>query len=155
MNCIGTYDWTVLGGDLPGMAAIGKLLDMGENESRICWIDRQFTVTVPSCERTLAHFLYSSPSLRYCECDHAPPDQALNWILEHLYHTVDSRQMVVEGISPDGNEWQVGSLRSKRVIVAGGNESGNLAPGLLALASSTKLSKVHQLLNRHLPALSH
>lgn len=155
MKSEGCCEWVVLGAGLYGLAVVGKLLDMGESESSICWIDQTFSVGDPSCGRELKHFLYASPSLRYSECDSAPVQHALDWIVQHLSQTVNSLQIQVDAVSPKGHLWEVGPMVSRRVILTGEDQTGALAPGLFALGRDLQLKDVMKVLNRALPELSH
>ncbi|MCI5052673.1 MAG: pyridine nucleotide-disulfide oxidoreductase [Simkaniaceae bacterium] len=71
--------WTVVGAGPAGIAAVGKLLDLGIEGKEIAWIDPKFGVgdfgakwhSAPSYTKvsSFLRFLYSCPSFNYSECD--------------------------------------------------------------------------------------
>lgn len=151
-----TYDWAVVGAGPAGIAAVGKLIDAGIEPLNIVWIDPTFNVGdfgtkwrhVSSNTKVdlFLKFFQSCLSFKQSRCtttfaiENLDPEQTcflslaaepLQWISDHLKHSVHTIYDHVQHLKPIGNAWQLSLLKSqvqaRRVIMAQGSEPKSLA----------------------------
>jgi hypothetical protein len=150
-----TFAWAVIGAGPAGIAAIGKLLDLGVDPKKIAWIDPEFNVgdfgtrwrNVSSNTRVelFIRFFEGCSSFQYAsspdfEINEINPTQTcfltlaadpLQWITDHLKNTVHSIQGKVLHLKLNERHWHLNvdnvALRAKNVILATGSEPKSLS----------------------------
>jgi cation diffusion facilitator CzcD-associated flavoprotein CzcO len=143
-----TYAWTVIGAGPAGIAAVGKLLDLGIAERDIAWVDPSFaagdlgakwrSVSSNTKVRTFLEYLHGAKSFRFSEAPAMPltetdPEETcalalvadpLRWITDHLRERVDTFETTATRLALRNRLWQIetGSqpLASANVILAVG-----------------------------------
>lgn len=150
------FEWVVVGAGPAGIAAIGKLLDVGINPSAIAWIDPKFLVgdfaaswqhvmsntPVSSFRKfynhcqsfqypTMANSFLIEKSLADNNCPLMIAAQPLSWITQHLKQKVASIQDEVLQITPHNLGWQLTLLsqsviNTKKIILAVGANAKEL-----------------------------
>lgn len=153
------FAWAVVGAGPAGIAAVGKLLDLGIDPQKIAWIDPAFSVgdfgtlwrEVSSNTRValFTRFFEACSAFQYA----ASPDfeikkidpnstctlsfaaEPLQWITAHLKDTVYSIQGKVQQLKLFDRHWHLtignSELQAKNVILATGAEPKSLSfPGV-------------------------
>ena len=149
------YIWTVVGAGPAGIAAVGKLLDNGQNPEAIAWIDPLFragdlgakwsNVSSNTKVSRFEAFLRDCESFNYSKTD-APfsirrldPNQTcqlyhivepLVWITDQLLKRVNSKKTKVLSLSFENMQWRVRVesevITAKNVILAIGSKQKSL-----------------------------
>ena len=149
------FQWAIVGAGPAGIAAVGRLLDVGIDPSSILWLDPQFNVgDLGACWQNVSSnttvklfikFLESSPSFSYQEApiefqlNHLPRQatcllkqvvEPLKWVSTHLCTKVITDKAMVHSLALSERIW---SLRSNshtyyadNVILATGAMPHNL-----------------------------
>ncbi|MBA2656553.1 MAG: pyridine nucleotide-disulfide oxidoreductase [Tatlockia sp.] len=124
------YQWTVVGAGPAGIAAIGKLLDLGISGTDLLWVDPQFkvgdlgslwkNVSSNTKVRRFVDFLNAAESFNFQNADrdfrlnHLDPeetcclsdvDDALNWVSKQLMQKVNSEKALIQQISLSQRRW--------------------------------------------------
>lgn len=149
------YEWTVIGAGPAGIAAVGKLLDLGIAGKQIAWIDRTFTVgdfgtlwrNVPSNTRVklFIQFLNACQSFNYSnsasafEINRIDPEttcslcvmaEPLQSVTDNLKNTVNAITAFAENLFFINHTWHIGleksTIQAKNVILAIGAEPKSL-----------------------------
>jgi thioredoxin reductase len=149
------YEWAIIGAGPAGIAAVGKLLDLGIPAQDIAWIDPAFTVgdfgtlwrNVPSntAVNLFIKFLYACNSFKYEQCphdfalNHAPKNKTcdlslmadpLQWVTSQLKAQVVTIQDLAESLTLEQRAWHIqlklGALVAKNVILATGADPKTL-----------------------------
>ena len=143
-----TYAWTVIGAGPAGIAAVGKLLDLGVADRDIAWIDPSFaagdlgakwrSVSSNTIVATFLEYLNGSKAFRFSEAPAMPltetdPEETcalalvadpLRWITGQLRERVDTFETTATGLSLENRQWQIDTehqdLTSDNVILAVG-----------------------------------
>ncbi len=143
-----TYAWTVIGAGPAGIAAVGKLLDLGISDRDIAWIDPSFaagdvgarwrSVSSNTKVGTFLEYLNGAKSFRFSEAPPMPltetdPEETcalalvadpLTWITGHLRTRVDIFETTATGLVLANRRWQIETeqqhLTSANVILAVG-----------------------------------
>ena len=152
------YTWTVIGAGPAGIAATGKLLDLGVAPERIAWIDPCFAAgdlggkwrAVPGNTPVsmFLEYLEGAASFRYRDAprfelaDVDPRDTCplgmvadpLVWITDHLAGRVRTVRGMADELTLRDRRWTVttdrGTITSEKVILAVGSTAKSLAcPG--------------------------
>lgn len=150
-----TYEWCVVGAGPAGIAAVGKLLDVGVPAKAIAWIDPLFQVgdfgtiwrNVPSNTKVklFTKFLETCESFDYKNCDknfelnRLDPEKTchlrymadpLQWVSNHLKDKVHAIQDTAENFHMKNRTWEIklknSAIRAKNAILAMGAEPKNL-----------------------------
>ena len=146
-----TYQWAVIGAGPAGIAALGKLLDLGVPEKQIAWIDPGFTVGdlgakwqhVSSNTRVdlFLKFLQGYAAFEYDKCPHTYPLHQLDkeatcllkyaveplaWVTARLQAKVATFNSLALKLKMQHGHWQVtlenDNIQSKNVVLAVGSE---------------------------------
>lgn len=145
------YDWLVVGAGPAGIAAIGKLLDVGIAPKQIAWIDPAFQVgdfgtrwtNVPSNTRVglFQKFFHACKAFKFekvapdFDIYQLPDDDTcqlifaakpLQWISDHLKETVHAIKGEVTHLSFNERHWEIQTnaapFTAKNVILALGSD---------------------------------
>jgi len=144
-----SFQWAVVGAGPAGMAAVGKLLDNNIAADAILWLDPQFkvgdlgqfwsNVSSNTTVKRFNDFLEAADSFAYpkaaddFELSRLPPQntcqlsqvvEPLQWISNHLIHTVCAEKAWIEKIWLSERHWHLQSLSTvylaQNVILATG-----------------------------------
>jgi len=143
-----TYAWTVIGAGPAGIAAVGKLLDLGVAGRDIGWIDPSFEagdlgakwrpVSSNTKVGTFLEYLNGAKSFRFAEAPPMPlaetdPEETcalalvadpLRWITDRLRERVVTFETTATGLVLENRQWRVETeqlnLASANVILAVG-----------------------------------
>ncbi len=143
-----TYEWTVIGAGPAGIAAVGKLLDLGVADKDIAWIDPAFgagdlgakwrSVSSNTKVGAFLEYLHGARAFRFSEAPPMPlaeidPDETcalalvadpLLWVTERLRERVDAFETTATGLILENRQWQIATeqqvLTSSNVILAVG-----------------------------------
>jgi cation diffusion facilitator CzcD-associated flavoprotein CzcO len=143
-----TYAWTVIGAGPAGIAAVGKLLDLGIADRDIAWIDPSFEagdlgakwrpVSSNTKVGTFLEYLNGAKSFRFSEAPRMPlaetdPEETcalalvaepLKWITERLRERVDTFPTTATELVLQNRRWRIETeqqdLTSANVILAVG-----------------------------------
>ena len=143
-----TYVWTVIGAGPAGIAAVGKLLDLGIAGKDIAWIDPAFaagdlgakwrSVSSNTKVGTFLEYLNGAKAFRFSEAPPTPltetdPEETcalalvadpLKWITEHLRERVDTVETTATGLVLENRQWRIETeqqeVTSTNVILAVG-----------------------------------
>lgn len=149
-----TYQWTVVGAGPAGIAAVGKLLDLGIPPATIAWVDPLFQVgdlgekwrAVSSNTKVslFLKYLHHCKSFRYGAApdftlNHLHPDKTclldeiakpLQWVSNHLFEAVNTFKTTVRALVLENQVWKVKTEQevfgSQNVILAIGAEPKQL-----------------------------
>lgn len=150
-----TFAWAVIGAGPAGIAAIGKLIDLGVDPKKILWVDPEFKVgdfgtlwrNVSSNTRVelFIKFFESCQSFQYAsspafEINEIDPTQTcfltlaaepLQWMTDHLKNTVHSMHGKLLNLKLYERHWHLNvdnvMLQAKNVILATGSEPKSLS----------------------------
>jgi cation diffusion facilitator CzcD-associated flavoprotein CzcO len=143
-----TYAWTVIGAGPAGIAAVGKLLDLGVADTDIAWVDPSFaagdlgakwrSVSSNTKVATFLEYLNGAKAFRFSEAPPMPltetdPDETcalalvadpLLWITDRLRERVDTFEATATGLVLQNRRWHIKTearqLASANVILAVG-----------------------------------
>jgi cation diffusion facilitator CzcD-associated flavoprotein CzcO len=143
-----TYAWTVIGAGPAGIAAVGKLLDLGVADTDIAWVDPSFaagdlgakwrSVSSNTKVATFQEYLNGAKAFRFSEAPPMPltetdPDETcalalvadpLLWITDRLRERVDTFEATATGLVLQNRRWHIETearqLASANVILAVG-----------------------------------
>jgi cation diffusion facilitator CzcD-associated flavoprotein CzcO len=143
-----TYAWTVIGAGPAGIAAVGKLLDLGVAGTDIAWVDPSFAagdlgakwraVSSNTKVATFLEYLNGAKAFRFSEAPPMPltetdPDETcalalvadpLLWITDRLRERVDTFETTATDLVLQNRQWHIESekqrLASANVILAVG-----------------------------------
>jgi hypothetical protein len=126
------YQWAIIGAGPAGIAAIGKLLDLGISPKKIAWIDPTFTVgdfgtlwrSVPSNTKvsSFIHFLKNCHSFKYDPgkndfklnhmsheetCQLSVMAEPLQWITNHLKRDIHTIEGIAESLTLHNRTWHI------------------------------------------------
>ena len=153
------FSWAIIGAGPAGIAAVGKLIDIGIDPKKIAWIDPEFKAgdfgtrwrKVSSNTRVelFTKFFESCNSFKYASspnfflkeinssktCLLTYAADPLQWITDHLKITVHSIQGKVQHLKLYDRHWHINvgnvKLHAKNVILATGAEPKSLSfPGI-------------------------
>ena len=145
------YDWAVVGAGPAGIAAVGKLLDLGVSPQKLLWVDPEFKVgdfgtlwsQVPSNTKVgvFLQFLHAVKSFHYIETSHQFKLSQLNindtclledmaeplrWVSNKLKNHVVAKVARIDGLSVSDRYWRLKSsekiFSARHVILATGSE---------------------------------
>lgn len=151
------YEWAVVGAGPAGIAAVGELLDQGVAQDNILWCDAHFQVgdfgrhwkfvTSNTNVDLFLQFLNNYQSFRYQEkpqpfpidslakedfCELRAVAAPLQWITDHLRHTVIAKQTIVQELCIENRAWQLvtkdETFAAHKVILAIGCDVKQLPP---------------------------
>ena len=146
-----TFEWAVVGAGPAGIAAVGKLLDLGVSKDKIVWIDPAFQVgdlgakwqNVSSNTKVelFSKFLSGYKAFQYNKCQESYPLHLLSpeqtcilkqvvdpllWITEQLKSRVNAIFSNVLKLKMEQRHWKItlqyGNIQSKNVVLAIGAE---------------------------------
>ncbi|MBS0624546.1 MAG: FAD-dependent oxidoreductase [Verrucomicrobia bacterium] len=162
-------DWCVIGAGPAGIAAVGKLIDLGVPPERIGWMDPHFAAgdfgrkwnRVPSNTKVdlFLRYLNAAASFEFKKRPHKFPLEEMNpaencwlqdvvapleWVTQELRKKVQSFVGEAMALSLYQNRWEIKtkdvSVHSKNVILATGSETKGLAyPGVETIPLDTAL----------------
>src|ERR1700761_805365 len=143
-----TYAWTVIGAGPAGIAAVGKLLDLGVADKDIAWVDPSFaagdlgakwrSVSSNTKVATFLEYLHGAKAFRFSEAPPVPltetdPEETcalalvadpLLWITGHLRERVDTFETTASTLVLQDRQWHIETeeqpLSSANVILAVG-----------------------------------
>ncbi len=143
-----TYAWTVIGAGPAGIAAVGKLLDLGIADTDIAWVDPSFaagdlgakwrSVSSNTKVATFLEYLNGAKAFRFSQAPPMPltetdPDETcalalvadpLLWITDRLRERVDAFETTATGLVLQNRRWHIETegqqLASANVILAVG-----------------------------------
>ncbi len=143
-----TYAWTVIGAGPAGIAAVGKLLDLGIADTDIAWIDPAFaggdigakwrSVSSNTQVGFFLSYLNGAKAFRFSAAPPMPlteidPEETcalalvadpLRWITEQLRERVDTFETTATGLVLENRQWRIETelqdVTSANVILAVG-----------------------------------
>ena len=150
-EAMNAFEWAVIGAGPAGIAAVGKLIDLGVSGDTIAWIDPTFQVgdlgnkwrNVSSNTKVelFTAFLLGYNAFRYAKCQEPYPLHQLNpkhtcllnqmaeplvWVTEQLKSQVNVIVSTVLELQMEERHWQLrlqeGTIQSKNVVLAIGAE---------------------------------
>ncbi|MDP3558934.1 MAG: pyridine nucleotide-disulfide oxidoreductase [Legionellaceae bacterium] len=146
-----TFQWAVIGAGPAGMAALGRLIDLGVPSEQIAWIDPLFQVgdlgaqwqSISSNTKVdlFVKFLLGYKAFQYAQCETSYPLHQLDpnqtcllkfvvepllWVTKRLQSQVQVIQSTVLQLKMEQRHWQLtlqeGQIQSKNVVLAIGAE---------------------------------
>lgn len=170
-----SYQWAVIGAGPAGIAAVGKLLDLGIVAKDIAWIDPKFKVgdfgtlwrNVPSNTHIglFLKFLQAVESFEYSQApdfaiNHEDPEKTcrlsvmadpLQWVSDHLKKKVLTIQDTAENMFLKNRHWTIqfknAEIQAQNVILAVGAEPKNLAFSALPIIPLQDAMDAERILN--------